>query len=167
MRKPGVLPVEIDAEVAFHDVDLARIAWHGHHLKYLENARWALMDSVGYGLEVMLAAHEGWPIIDLRVSYLRAARYRDRLRVRAAFRAWDGALTINYLITDARTGERVARAQTRQVAVDMKSGQMHFALPAAFIERLEAALAQATDLTPAAAPSPSPSPEAGLGGAAR
>ncbi len=140
MRKPGVLPVEIETEVPFHDVDLARIAWHGHHLKYLENARWALMDSVGHGLDVMLAANEGWPIIDLRVSYLRAARYRDRLRVRASFRAWEGALTINYLITDARTGERVARAQTRQVAVDMATGQMHFALPAEFIARLEAAL---------------------------
>jgi acyl-CoA thioester hydrolase len=140
MRKTGVLPVEIEVEVAFHDVDIAQIAWHGHHLKYLENARWALMDSLGHGLEVMLAAGEGWPIVDLQVSYLRAARYRDRLRVRASLIEWEHRLTINYLVTDARSGERVVRAQTRQVLVDMNSGQMQFALPQVFVERVRARL---------------------------
>ncbi len=140
MRKPGVLPVEVEAEVAFHDVDLARIAWHGHYLKYLENARWALMDRLGYGLESMLDSAEGWPIVDLQVKYLRASRYRDRLRVRAALIEWQTRLVINYLITDAATGARVARAQTTQVVVEMPSGAMRFALPQAFRQRVEDAL---------------------------
>ena len=141
MRKPGFLPVEVLAEVAFHDVDLARIAWHGHYLKYLENARWALMDRIGYGLSTMLEASEGWPIVDLQVKYLRASRFGDRLRVRASLVEWDCRLVINYLVTDAVTGERVARAQTTQVAVDMPSGEMRFVLPAAFTRAVESALA--------------------------
>ena len=140
MRKAGVLPVEIEVEVAFHDVDLARIAWHGHYAKYLENARWALMDRLGYGLERMLDAAEGWPIVELQVKYLRASRYRDHLRVRASLVEWETRLVINYLVTDAATGERVARAQTTQVVVDMPAGTMRFALPAAFVERVRAAI---------------------------
>jgi acyl-CoA thioester hydrolase len=145
MRKAGVLPVEIGVEVPFHDVDLARIAWHGHYLKYLENARWALMERLGYGLDTMLEAAEGWPIVDLQVKYVRASRFGDRLRVRASLVEWEYRLVINYLITDERTGERVARAQTAQVAVDMPSGAMRFGLPSRFIECVEQALRAAPD----------------------
>ncbi len=142
MRKPGVLTVEVDVEVPFHDVDLARIAWHGHYAKYLENARWALMDRLGYGLEAMLAAREGWPIVDLQIKYLRASRYRDRLRVRAGLVEWESRLVINYLITDTASGERVARAQTTQVAVDLPEGTLRFVLPPAFVARVAAEIAR-------------------------
>ena len=50
MRKQGRLSATISATVAFHDVDLAAVVWHGHYLKYLENARWALMDDIGFGV---------------------------------------------------------------------------------------------------------------------
>jgi len=143
MRKKGVLPVEIEVEVAFHDVDLARIVWHGHYLKYLENARWRLMDRLDWGLERMLGSAEGWPVVDLAVKYLRTARYRDRLRVRAALVEWEYRLVINYLVTDALTGERVARAQTTQVVVDAASGELRFGLPPAFVANIERALAAA------------------------
>ena len=90
MRKTGALSVEIEVDVPFHDVDLARVVWHGHYMKYLENARWALMDRIGYGLQAMLDATEGWPIVDLQVKYVRASRYRDRLKVRASLIEWEG-----------------------------------------------------------------------------
>ena len=140
MRKPGVLPVEVEVEVAFHDVDLARIAWHGHYLKYLENARWLLMDRLGYGLQAMVAAGEGWPIVDLQVKYLRPSRFQDRLRVRAALAQWDTRLVVNYLITHVASGERVLRAQTTQVVVDTRTGTMRFSLPPAFTQRVSEAL---------------------------
>ena len=143
MRKAGLLPVEVEIDVAFHDVDLARVTWHGHYAKYLESARWALMDRLGYGLEAMLAANEGWPIVELKIKYLRASRYRDRLRVRAGLVEWESRLVVNYLVTDVASGERVARAQTIQVAVDMPAGTLRFALPSAFVERVAAALTQA------------------------
>jgi len=142
MRKQGLIQVETEVEVAFHDVDLARITWHGHYLRYLENARWALMDHVGYPLETMLAANEGWPIVGMQLRFIRASHYRDRLRIRASLVEWLGRVVINYLVTDAVTGERVARAQSTQVAVDMRSGALLFDLPAAFIACVEATLAR-------------------------
>jgi acyl-CoA thioester hydrolase len=140
MRKVGILRVDTEVDVAFHDVDLAQITWHGHYLKYLENARWVLMDQLGYGLQMMIDASESWPIVDLQVKYLRTTRYRDRLRVRVSLIEWDARLVLNYLITDALTGERVLRAQTTQVAVAMPSGVMRFTLPAEFTTRVQIAL---------------------------
>lgn len=143
MRKQGLLSVRTEVEVAFHDIDLARVTWHGHYLKYLENARWALMDRIGYGLETMLASDEGFPIVGLQVKFIRVSHYKDRLQVLASLIEWHSKLVINYLVTDCANGQRVARAQTTQLAVQVRTGAMMFELPPAFVARAEAAVAQA------------------------
>jgi acyl-CoA thioester hydrolase len=140
MRRHGDISAEIEVEVPFHDVDLARVVWHGHYLKYFENARWVLMDRIGYGLQCMLDSGYGWPVVDLQVKYLRVSRYGERLRVRASLVEWENRLVINYLVTDIVTGARVARGQTVQVTVEMATGTLQFVMPAAFHERVRATL---------------------------
>jgi acyl-CoA thioester hydrolase len=142
MRKVGSLNAEIEAQVPFHDVDLAGVVWHGHYVKYLENARWALMERIGHDLDDMLASGYGWPVVDLQLKYVRYSRFRDRIRVRASLVEWEHRLAINYLITDAASGERVARARTVQVAVDIATGSLQFVSPPDFVERVRAALGQ-------------------------
>jgi acyl-CoA thioester hydrolase len=137
MRKQSSISEQIACEVAFHDVDLAQVVWHGHYLRYLENARWALMRSIQFDLNDMLESGFLWPVIDLRVKYVRAARYRDRLQVRASLVDWQQRLTINYLITDESTGERVVRAQTIQIAVRPPGNEMLFSMPACLTDRVE------------------------------
>jgi acyl-CoA thioester hydrolase len=140
VRKQGSLQATIETAVAFHDVDLAAIVWHGHYLKYLENARWALMERIDFGLEVMRASGYVWPIVELHVKYVHAARFGDRLTVRASIAEWQNRLAINYLVTRADSGERVARAQTVQVAVEASSGVLQFVSPPVLVERVQAAL---------------------------
>lgn len=141
MRRPGLLPTEVECEVAFHDVDLAQVAWHGHYLKYFENARWALMRRIGYTLEDMLDAGEGWPIVDIAARYLRPARFGDRLLVRASLVEWETRLVVHYVALHAASLERVARARSVQVVVDMASGALRYALPDRFVARVKHALA--------------------------
>jgi acyl-CoA thioester hydrolase len=143
MRRPGLLPTDVQCDVAFHDVDLAQVAWHGHYLKYFENARWALMDRIGYTLDDMLAAGEGWPIVDIAARYLRPARFGDRLTVRASLLEWETRLVVHYAAAHAGSGERVARGRSVQVVVDMASGALRYALPEPFVARVRAALAGA------------------------
>jgi acyl-CoA thioester hydrolase len=126
--------------VPFHDVDLAGVVWHGHYMKYLENARWAVMERIGFGLDAMLASGFLWPIISAHVKYVRAARYGDQLRVKASIVEWETRLAVNYLILDCRDESRVARAQTVQVAVEKGSGTMQFASPACLVDRMRTAL---------------------------
>jgi acyl-CoA thioester hydrolase len=137
MRKQSSISEQIACEVAFHDVDLAQVVWHGHYLRYLENARWALMRAIQFDLHDMLESGFLWPVVDLRVKYVRAARYQDRLQVRASLVDWQERLTINYLITDEGTGERVVRAQTIQIAVRPPDNEMLFGMPACLTDRVE------------------------------
>jgi len=139
MRKQGIVEATVEAHVAFHDVDVAGIVWHGHYLKYLENARWALMARLDYSLDAMIASGYAWPIVDVHVKYVRAARFDDRLKVQASLVEWENRLTVNYLVTNAATTERVARARTIQVAVEASTGVLQFASPAILLERVAAA----------------------------
>ncbi len=143
MRKQGTIRAEIEVEVPFHDVDLAGVVWHGHYMKYLENARWAVMNRIGFGLDAMLESGYIWPVIGLEVKYIRAARYGERLRVLASIVEWEAKLVLNYLIVDAQDETRIGRAQTTQVAVQRETGTLQLVSPACLTDRMRAALREA------------------------
>ena len=143
MRKQGAILAEVLVEVPFHDVDLAGVVWHGHYVKYLENARWAVMDRIGFGLDAMLGSGFIWPIVGLEVKYIRAARYGERLRVQASIVEWDAKLVLNYLMLNAKDDTRVGRAQTTQVAVERETGTLQLVSPACLSDRVRAALREA------------------------
>jgi acyl-CoA thioester hydrolase len=143
MRKQGAIAAAVDVQVPFHDVDMAGVVWHGHYIKYLENARWAVMDRIGFGLDTMMRSGFLWPVVGLEVKYVRAARYGDHLRIQASLIEWDAKLVLNYLITDAKDGVRVGRAQTVQVAVEHETGTLQLVSPACLVERVQACLNEA------------------------
>jgi acyl-CoA thioester hydrolase len=140
VRKQGAISANVEITVPFHDVDLARVVWHGHYAKYFENARWALMDRIGFGLDAMIGSGYLWPVVSFRVKYIRAARYGDQLRVQASLVEWESRLEINYLILDRKDKGRVARAQTVQVAVEKETGTLQFASPPCLLDRVRASL---------------------------
>jgi acyl-CoA thioester hydrolase len=139
MRKEGAINAVVEATVAFHDIDVIGVMWHGHYLKYLENARWALMDRIGYGYEVMRDSGYAWPIVEMHVKYVHAARLGDQLRVRASLVEWENRLVINYLVVRADE-ERLARAKSVQVAVDAHSVALQFTTPQPLLDCVQRAL---------------------------
>ncbi|KTT32601.1 thioesterase [Pseudomonas oryzihabitans] len=144
MRKTGALQVEVEIQIPFFDVDMMEIAWHGHYVKYLEVARCALLDRLQHNYLQMRDSGYGWPVIDLQIRYIRPLLFQQRVRVRADLVEWENRLKLNYLISDAVTGERLTRASTVQVAVDMASREMQLASPKVFIDAVERALACAS-----------------------
>ena len=142
MRAQGTLFADIELDVSFHDVDMVGVVWHGHYLRYLEDARWALMNQLGYGLDRMVASGFAWPIVELQTKYVSPARFGDRLRVRASLVEWESRMAVNYLVSRLGDGARVVRARTVQVAVDASSGELQFTTPPDFADCVRAALAQ-------------------------
>ncbi|MFV3325215.1 acyl-CoA thioesterase [Pseudomonas sp. NY15372] len=141
MRKPGVFHVDTEILVPFFDVDSMHIVWHGHYVKYLEVARCALLERLDQDYPRMQASGYMWPVIDLQLRYIRGATFGQRLKVRASLVEWEHRLKINYLISDALTGERMTRASTVQVAVHIASGEMQLASPQAMLDAVGKVLA--------------------------
>jgi acyl-CoA thioester hydrolase len=142
MRRRGPVSETTEIEVAFQDVDLMAVVWHGNYFRYLEAARWRLMDRLGYGYAAMRTSGYLWPIIESHIRHIRGAAFGDRLQVTASLVEWQNRLAVNYLVTDAKSHARVARARTVQVAVDGATGELQFASPADFVRRIESRLAE-------------------------
>jgi len=140
MRSKGVLHADTEILVPFFDVDTMNVVWHGHYVKYLEVARCALLDKIGHNYDAMVASGYAWPVIDLQLRYVRGAVFGQKLNVRANLVEWENRLKISYLISDLHSGERLTRAMSVQVAVDMSSREMQLASPKVFTDAVEKAL---------------------------
>ncbi|MGD9859484.1 MAG: acyl-CoA thioesterase [Marinobacterium sp.] len=126
----------VELEIPFHDVDVMRIAWHGHYAKYLEIARCALLEQIDYNVPQMEASGYAWPVIDMRIRYAQPLRFQQKIRVEATLTEWENRLKIDYLIKDAASGKRLTKAYTVQVAVAIESGEMLYASPTVLLQKL-------------------------------
>ena len=137
MRSKGVFHADTQIRVPFFDVDSMNVVWHGHYVKYLEVARCALLDKLGHNYTDMQASGYAWPVIDLQLRYVRGAEFGQTLNVRANLVEWENRLKISYLISDLATGERLTRASSVQVAVNVASREMQLASPKVFTNAVE------------------------------
>lgn len=131
-----LLKADVIVEVPFHDLDPMQIVWHGRYAQYFEIARCALLEQVGYGYDTMRESDYSWPVIDMRIQYVRPARFRQKLKVQATLKEYENRLKIRYEIRDLETDERVTKGYTCQVAVRNDDGAMLMSSPAAVIEKL-------------------------------
>ena len=140
MRSQGVFHSDTEILVPFFDVDTMNVVWHGHYVKYLEVARCALLDKIGHNYTAMLESGYAWPVIDMHLRYVRGAVFGQTINVRASLVEWENRLKVNYLITDLVSGERLTRATTVQVAVEIATREMQLASPKIFTDAVERAL---------------------------
>jgi len=134
-----MLSASAEIVVPFHDLDPVDIVWHGNYVKYLEVARDELMNRIGYSHAEMRASGFTWPVVEMKLRYLQAARLRQKLRVRASISEYEQRLKITYEISDAASGRRLTRAHTVQVAVRADTGEMLFRTPPVLREKIAAA----------------------------
>lgn len=135
--------VSTDILVPFYDVDSMEIVWHGNYVKYFEDARCRMLQELDYNYATMRSSGYAWPVVDLRIKYVRPALFNHRIRVVARLVEWEVRLKIEYVITDLETGEVLTKGYSVQVAVDMATNEMCFMTPAPFRERLAQRLGQA------------------------
>jgi acyl-CoA thioester hydrolase len=131
-----VTEAEVEIEVPFHDIDIMGVVWHGHYVKYLEIARCALLDEIDYNYTQMKASGFAWPVIEVRIRYPHPLRFQQKIRVKARVDEWENRFKISYLIEDLNTGQRLTKAYTVQVALDLESGEMLFASPDILLQKL-------------------------------
>ncbi len=130
----------VDLEIPFHDVDMMEVVWHGHYAKYFEIARCALLETINYNYPQMRDSGYAWPIIDLKVRYIKPAVFRQVITITSTIVEWENRLKIDYLINDKTTGARLVKGHSIQVAVDMRTKAMCFESPKILFEKLGVAV---------------------------
>lgn len=132
----------ISIEAAFHDIDAMGVVWHGHYLKYFELARTALFRRLGFDFPEMARSGYLWPVIEVQCRYAAPMRYGQAVTVAAALEDTAHRVKVAYEITDKKSGRRVAKGHTVQVAVQAKTGRMALVTPDVFLRRLKGSRAR-------------------------
>jgi acyl-CoA thioester hydrolase len=127
---------EIDVKPAFFDLDPMAVVWHGNYVKFFEYARSALLQKFNYDYEEMRASGYLWPVVDMRIKYMRPASLHQPLRVRAEITEYESRLRVDFVIRNALTGEKMTKGYTIQVAVDAQTMEMQYVCPKILWERL-------------------------------
>lgn len=135
-----MISVEIIIKVQFYDLDPMHIVWHGNYPRFLEQARAELFEKMSFGYREMSESGFAWPIVDMRIKYVRPINPIHAIKVAATLVEYENRLKTNYLIRDAETDEILTKAHTIQVTVDRASNELCFETPAALVEKVRRAL---------------------------
>ncbi len=135
-----MISAEITLTAQFYDLDPMQVVWHGNYPRFLEEARCALLDRIGYNYPQMEESGYVWPIVDLRLKYVRPIRFAQRIRVVARLTEYENRLRIEYRILDADSGEVLTKATTTQLAVEAGSGELCLESPAILLDKVRKVL---------------------------
>ncbi len=135
-----MIRVEEQVRVHFYDLDPMGIVWHGNYPRFLEQARVALLDSIGFGYQEMQASGFLWPIVDMKLRYVRSIRLDQELRIEATLAEYENRLRVTYRIRDGKTAETLTKAETVQLAVSAATGELCFECPPCLVDRVRRAL---------------------------
>jgi acyl-CoA thioester hydrolase len=124
-----MISATVGIKAQFYDLDPMEVVWHGNYVRFLEQARCALLDKIAFNYVEMSRTPYIWPIVDLRVKYVRPIRFGQEISVTATLTEHENRIRIEYAIADAVTGEVLTKAQTTQVAVVKVSGELLFESP--------------------------------------
>ena len=131
-----MISAEVLITTQFGDVDPMNVVWHGSYVRYLEQARSALMDKIGYNYLEMNASGYVWPIVDLRLRYVRPARLLQQIAVSATVAEFENRLRIDYRCRDSMTREVLTKATSVQVALKADTHELCLECPAALVDRI-------------------------------
>lgn len=132
----AIVSATTTAKPQFYDIDSMNIVWHGYYPKFMELGRVAILDKIDYGYEAMVASGYGWPIIDMRFRYARPMRLHQEIEIVAGIVEWENRLKIDYEFKDLKTGQRLNRCSSVQVAVEIETETMLWETPPILREKL-------------------------------
>ena len=132
----AIVTARTTAKPQFYDIDSMNIVWHGYYPKFMELGRVAILDKIDYGYEAMVASGYGWPIIDMRFRYARPMRLHQEIEIVAGIVEWENRLKIDYEFKDLKTGQRLNRCSSVQVAVEIETETMLWETPPVLREKL-------------------------------
>jgi len=125
----NILSAEIEVPVRFSEVDSLRIVWHGHYVKYFEEAREAFGRK--YDISYLQVYGSGFvtPIVKLTCDYKRSLEYGDVAIVKATYVPTDAAKIIfQFEIRNKKNDLLVATGESIQVLLN-SDGELQLTVP--------------------------------------
>lgn len=115
--------------VEFYDLDPMNVVWHGNYVKYLEAARCDMLNKLGYNYIDMRNDGFAYPVATIDMKYIKPCVFNQELRVISSIEEIEPSLIIKYTIFDNKTGEKLFKAKTMQICVDINTKESVYEAP--------------------------------------
>jgi acyl-CoA thioester hydrolase len=127
---------ETQIRVRFNEVDSYFVAWHGHYVAWMEEARNDLAGRFGVDAAQIAAAGYRAPVVSLDLKYLRPARFGEVLTVQTTLaRKQTATLEFSCRII-GEDGMLAARGRTVHALTDAQ-GVLQYTMPQPIARKLE------------------------------
>ena len=98
----------------YHETDKMGIIHHSNYVKWMEEARIAYMESLGYGFDKVESLGVLSPVAGISVSYKNPVRFNDTVQISISLTRYSGVIQeVAYTFTNATTGELSATATSK------------------------------------------------------
>lgn len=134
------LTAAADLQVEFFDLDPMNVVWHGNYVKYMEAARCVLLNKLDYDYKAMEKDGYVWPVVQLGIKYIRPLRFMQKVRVEVSLVEYEICLKLRYRFVDVETGKVITKAESTQMAVQIKTGESCLGSPREFVEKVRKCL---------------------------
>ncbi|MCL2694613.1 MAG: acyl-CoA thioesterase [Oscillospiraceae bacterium] len=107
----------------FYETDQMGIIHHSNYIRWFEEARVDFMEQIGFGYEKSVELGIDFALLGLSCEYKSMVRFADVVQIEARITGLKNArMSVEYRITDAKTGELRTTGETRHCFLD--SGKM-------------------------------------------
>lgn len=122
--------------VQFYDLDPMNVVWHGNYIKYMETARCELLSKIGYDYDDMRKDGIAYPVATMDLKFIKPCQFNQKLKILTSIEEIEPCLIIKYLILDVESGEKLFKAKTMQICVDMVTKESLYSAPNCLKEKL-------------------------------
>lgn len=122
--------------VQFYDLDPMNVVWHGNYIKYLETARCDLLSKLGYDYDNMREDGIAYPVATMDLKFMKPCTFNQKLRIVSSVEEIEPCLIIKYTIFDAVSGEKLFKAKTMQICIDVRTKESLYSAPERLKEKL-------------------------------
>ena len=117
--EPAPLHHDVEFRVRYAETDQMGVVYHANYLVWCEVGRTDFIRTRGMSYAEMERAGFGLAVSELSARFHAAARYDDLIRVRTTLASVRSrAITFDYVINRAMSGDRLVTARTTLVVID-------------------------------------------------
>ena len=105
--------------VQYYETDRMGITHHSNYVRWMEEARVALLEEIGWGYDRMEAMGIQSPVIGLECRYRAPTTFGDQVEIEASIREYRGVhLVMEYAMRRRRDGRLVLEGTSRHCFMD-------------------------------------------------
>ncbi len=98
----------------YHETDKMGIIHHSNYIKWMEEARIAYMEHLGYGFEKVEALGVGSPVAGLSISYKHPVKFNDIVEITVSVTRYSGVVQeVSYEFRNTSTDQVCATATSK------------------------------------------------------